>query len=59
MSLALGEPSPRRSGNVYVVETDAQGTAELPFEDRQRGAPPARPPRAGGAALVSPPPYSL
>jgi PPOX class probable F420-dependent enzyme len=29
----IGKPFPRRSGNVYVVEPDAQGSAELPFSD--------------------------
>ena len=29
----IGEPFPMRSGNVYVVETDAQGSMELPFRD--------------------------
>jgi len=30
----IGEPFPMRSGNVYVIETDAQGSASLPFKDR-------------------------
>ena len=30
----IGTPFPMRSGNVYVVEPDAQGTADLPFRDR-------------------------
>lgn len=29
----LGRPFPMRSGNVYVVEADAQGNAVLPFSD--------------------------
>ena len=29
----IGEPFPMRSGVVFVVETDAQGTATLPFRD--------------------------
>jgi len=29
----IGKPFPMRSGNVYVVEADAQGSATLPFED--------------------------
>jgi len=29
----IGRPFPMRSGNVYVVDADAQGTAELPFTD--------------------------
>jgi PPOX class probable F420-dependent enzyme len=29
----IGKPFPMRSGTVYVVETDAQGAMELPFED--------------------------
>ena len=29
----IGEPFPMRSGNVYVVDADAQGTATLPFND--------------------------
>lgn len=29
----IGEPFPMRSGNVYVVEAEAQGTMELPFRD--------------------------
>ena len=28
-----GKPFPVRSGNVYVVEPDAQGSMELPFSD--------------------------
>jgi PPOX class probable F420-dependent enzyme len=31
----IGEPFPMRSGNVYVIETDAQATMELPFQDRR------------------------
>jgi PPOX class probable F420-dependent enzyme len=30
----IGKPFPMRSGNVFVVEADAQGGAELPFEDK-------------------------
>ena len=30
----IGRPFPMRSGNVYVVEAEAQGTMELPFSDR-------------------------
>ena len=30
----IGEPFPMRSGSVFVVEADAQGTADLPFKDR-------------------------
>jgi PPOX class probable F420-dependent enzyme len=30
----IGTPFPMRSGSVYVVETDAQGDADLPFKDR-------------------------
>ena len=29
----IGKPFPMRSGNVYVVEPEAQGSATLPFED--------------------------
>jgi PPOX class probable F420-dependent enzyme len=29
----IGRPFPMRSGNVFVVEAEAQGAAELPFED--------------------------
>jgi PPOX class probable F420-dependent enzyme len=29
-----GNPFPMRSGTVYVVETEAQGAMELPFEDK-------------------------
>jgi PPOX class probable F420-dependent enzyme len=29
----IGRPFPMRTGNVYVVEADAQGTADLPFQD--------------------------
>ena len=29
----IGEPFPMRSGVVFVLETDAQGTATLPFRD--------------------------
>jgi len=32
----IGEPFPMRSGQVYVVEPEAQGTADLGFEDRSR-----------------------
>ena len=32
----IGEPFPMRSGQVYVVEPEAQGTADLGFEDRPR-----------------------
>jgi PPOX class probable F420-dependent enzyme len=28
-----GRPFPMRSGNVFVVETEAQGAMELPFDD--------------------------
>jgi PPOX class probable F420-dependent enzyme len=30
----IGDPFPMRSGNVYVVEPEAQGTATLPFTDK-------------------------
>jgi PPOX class probable F420-dependent enzyme len=30
----IGTPFPMRSGNVYVVEPEAQGSMELPFTDR-------------------------
>jgi PPOX class probable F420-dependent enzyme len=30
----IGRPFPTRSGNVYVIEAEAQGTATLPFSDR-------------------------
>jgi PPOX class probable F420-dependent enzyme len=29
----IGKPFPMRSGNVYAVEAEAQGSATLPFED--------------------------
>ncbi len=29
----IGEPFPMRSGNVFVVAAEAQGTAQLPFRD--------------------------
>jgi PPOX class probable F420-dependent enzyme len=29
----IGEPFPMRTGNVYVIEVEAAGTAELPFRD--------------------------
>jgi PPOX class probable F420-dependent enzyme len=29
----IGKPFPMRSGNVYVIEAEAQGSATLPFED--------------------------
>lgn len=29
----IGKPFPMRSGNVFVVEAEAQGFADLPFED--------------------------
>jgi hypothetical protein len=31
----IGKPFPMRSGHVFVVEADAQGAAELPFEDKR------------------------
>jgi PPOX class probable F420-dependent enzyme len=31
----IGKPFPMRSGNVYVVEAEAQGDADLPFEDKK------------------------
>jgi PPOX class probable F420-dependent enzyme len=31
----IGKPFPMRSGNVFIVEADAQGGAELPFEDKR------------------------
>ncbi|MFL5925957.1 MAG: pyridoxamine 5'-phosphate oxidase family protein [Gaiellaceae bacterium] len=34
----IGTPFPMRSGNVYVVDAEAQGAAELPFEDKDAGA---------------------
>ena len=30
----IGRPFPMRSGNVFVVEAEAQGSADLPFEDK-------------------------
>ncbi|MDX6476221.1 MAG: hypothetical protein QOH95_1732 [Gaiellaceae bacterium] len=30
----IGKPFPMRSGNVYVVDAEAQGSADLPFEDK-------------------------
>lgn len=30
----IGKPFPMRSGNVYVVEAEAQGATTLPFADR-------------------------
>jgi PPOX class probable F420-dependent enzyme len=30
-----GEPFPMRSGNVYVIEPDAQGSMTLPFSDKR------------------------
>jgi PPOX class probable F420-dependent enzyme len=30
----IGEPFPMRSGNVYVIEAEAQGEADLPFKDK-------------------------
>jgi PPOX class probable F420-dependent enzyme len=29
----IGKPFPMRSGSVYVIEAEAQGSATLPFED--------------------------
>lgn len=29
----IGEPFPMRTGHVFVIDADAQGTAELPFRD--------------------------
>lgn len=31
----IGQPFPMRSGSVYVVDAEAQGTMELPFADRE------------------------
>ena len=30
----IGAPFPMRTGNVYVVEAEAQGDADLPFKDK-------------------------
>jgi PPOX class probable F420-dependent enzyme len=30
----IGRPFPMRSGNVFVIDAEAQGFAELPFEDK-------------------------
>jgi PPOX class probable F420-dependent enzyme len=30
----IGKPFPMRTGTVYVVDAEAQGSMELPFEDR-------------------------
>ena len=30
----IGEPFPMRSGTVFVVDAEAQGSADLPFEDK-------------------------
>jgi hypothetical protein len=30
----IGRPFPMRSGNVFVIEPEAQGSADLPFKDR-------------------------
>jgi len=30
----IGKPFPMRSGTVFVVEAEAQGSADLPFEDK-------------------------
>jgi PPOX class probable F420-dependent enzyme len=30
----IGGPFPMRSGNVYVIDADAQGSATLPFKDK-------------------------
>jgi PPOX class probable F420-dependent enzyme len=30
----IGRPFPMRTGNVYVIDTEAQGSASLPFEDK-------------------------
>ena len=30
----IGRPFPMRSGNVYVIEPEAQGSADLPFADK-------------------------
>jgi PPOX class probable F420-dependent enzyme len=30
----IGRPFPMRSGNVYVIDAEAQGFAELPFTDK-------------------------
>lgn len=30
----IGKPFPMRSGNVFVVEAEAQGSADLPFADK-------------------------
>jgi hypothetical protein len=31
----IGRPFPMRSGTVFVVDGEAQGSADLPFEDNQ------------------------
>jgi PPOX class probable F420-dependent enzyme len=31
----VGKPFPIRSGTIFVVEPEAQGAADLPFEDKQ------------------------
>jgi len=31
----IGRPFPMRSGTVFVVDAEAQGSADLPFEDKQ------------------------
>jgi PPOX class probable F420-dependent enzyme len=30
----IGRPFPMRSGNVFVIEAEAQGSADLPFKDK-------------------------
>jgi PPOX class probable F420-dependent enzyme len=30
----IGRPFPMRSGNVFVIEPEAQGSADLPFKDK-------------------------
>jgi PPOX class probable F420-dependent enzyme len=33
----IGRPFPMRSGTVYVVDAEAQGAMELPFDDKDAG----------------------
>ena len=30
----IGRPFPMRSGTIFVIETEAQGSADLPFENK-------------------------
>ena len=57
----IGGPFPMGSGNVYVIEAEAQGSADLPFKQIARRSARSSPLQVERAALpTSPPPlFSL